>query len=202
MLIAALAYVMGWSYAATYFAAFGVGLISLDIPHHFYLVYGFRVIVDHVWIVLALYAAMVLAGWWLRRRWDTIRQAVAIAAPPAVLLLFLGSYLVADLNARKAFQSQSVSSYRDYPRVAVWLQDNPTHGHADDVTARQIVIDLSNGCHRLVIDDGSKLLLISPHADFPTAQLGVVHVPINRVRMWRIAPHNRNCDAERPAASQ
>ena len=29
VLIAALTYVMGWSYAATYFDAFGVGLVSL-----------------------------------------------------------------------------------------------------------------------------------------------------------------------------
>ena len=192
-LIAALTYVMGWAYAATYFAAFGVGLIALDIPHQFFFVYGFRVIVDHVWIVLPLYAALALAGWWPRRHWNTIRQPVVIAGPLAVLLLFLGSYFLADYNAGKAFQSQRASDYPDYPRVAVWLQGDVTHGRAHDAADRQSADDLTKGCYRLMLDDGSKLLLISPHPDFLTAQPGVTHVPIERVRLWRILPHHRSC---------
>ena len=144
--------------------------------------------------MLALYAALVLAGRWLRRRWNTIRRFVIVAAPLAVLLLFLGAYVLADFNARKEFQSQSASDYPDYPRVAVWLHDTSAHGRADDPAAPQIADDLTKGCYRLMMDDGSKLLLISTRSDFRTTRPGVLHVPIDRVRLWRILPHNRSCD--------
>lgn len=193
VLIAALTYVMGWVYAATYFAAFGVGLVSLDIPHQFFFVYGFQVIVDHVWIVLALYAVLVLAGWGLRRHCNTMRQPVIVAGPVAVLLLFLGSYFLAASNARKDFQSQSSANYPEYHRVAVWLQNDTTHDGPGDAATRQIADDLTKGCYRLMMDDGSKLLLISPHPDFPTTGPGVTHVPIDQVRLWRILPHRGSC---------
>ena len=193
VLIAALTYVMGWAYAATYFAAFGVGLVSLNIPHQYFFVYGFHVVLDYVWIVLPLYVALVLVGWRVRRRCNTIRELVIVAAPLAVLLLFLGSYLLAGFNARREYQSQSAADFPDYPRVAVWLQGNTTDHRPADATARRIADDLTKGCYRLMMADGNKLLLISTHRDFRTTRLGVTHVPINTVRLWRILPHYRSC---------
>ena len=38
-LIAAWLYVAGWTYALHYFARFEVGLLALDIPHEYYLMY-------------------------------------------------------------------------------------------------------------------------------------------------------------------
>ena len=156
-LVAGLTYIMGWAFAQAYFAEFGVGLIALDIPHQYFFVYGFRVVLDSAWIVLSVYAILILAAWRLRSRFHANPELSLAAMPLLVLLLFVGSYHLADSDGMRKFESQRDRDYPAFPRVEVWLHgstaDDPTVSRRMEVMSHE----LAGGCYRLLLDNGDTL---------------------------------------------
>ena len=68
----AIVYATRWIYAYHYFANFQLGLLSLDIPGEYHLIYGFLVLRDW-WFLVLPYIALVLLisylktkSWWKR----------------------------------------------------------------------------------------------------------------------------------------
>ncbi len=121
-LMTALIYVMGWSYAYAYYAAFNLGLLSIDIPGQYFIIYGFWVLRDNWWLFLIYF---VIAGaWWGVRRCRWFRNDLAVALVPLLILaLFIGAYQLARHSAVQRFQAQQQEDYSAYPQVKIWLKD-------------------------------------------------------------------------------
>ncbi|MDM8546107.1 hypothetical protein QUF61_06400 [Candidatus Venteria ishoeyi] len=187
-LMTALIYVIGWSYAYAYYAAFNLGLLSIDIPGQYFIIYGFWVLSDHWWLLL-LYLGIV-AIWWLLRKRPRIQHALATALVPILILaLFVGAYQLARYSAVQHFQAQQQQDYPAYPRVKIWLKDK-----VQQPPDLQVVSDaLPKGCYRLLLQSGRQALLFYTYQDKPGLQPAVLHIPMGEVRALRVLPQYGSC---------
>ena len=185
---------MGWSSANAYFEAFDVGLLSLNIPNHYFLVYGFRVLRDYAYIILPLYIIVVVGAWMLRSRFRSIENFALLVVPLLLLLLFVASYVLGDMSGRKEFQIQKSEDFPFYPRVKVWVDIEPDEGDLPSRSFLETANVLVQGCFRLLLEDDKKLTLFHTNVDFGNTYYAVTHVPIDGVRAWRTLPYRSSCE--------
>ena len=84
-LLAALLYATGWSYALHFFDQFHLGLTQLKLPTQYYLMVGFRVLLEYAAWLLPILPGLAAATLVLRLRRPTwLRPALAKTSKPTV----------------------------------------------------------------------------------------------------------------------
>ncbi len=198
-LATALVYVAGWTYALNYFANFGAGLLSLDIPREYFFLYGFWVFRDSWWLVL-LYIGVVALSIWIKgssmlqgigRGWRTALMALL---PILFLGMVAGVEQVGREFANAQYRTQADARFAGYPQARVWLKDE---GIADE-RLKQAVNDLAASCYRLLIRDKEKLYLFHPPPNATAVHLALLDVPLDAVRAVRVLPDAGDCPSEVP----
>ncbi len=184
-----LIYVTGWAYAYAYFEKFHLGLLSIDIPGQYYIIYGFWVLRDHWWLI---FVYLGLIGLWRRygrygRHPRIDRGIVAALIPLLILSFFIGAYQLARYSAAGAFQAQQQQDYPAYPRVRLWLKDR------QEPALQAVAEQLPKGCYRLLLQSRGQAMLFYSHKDTPRAHLAILQIPMSQVRAMRILPQYRSC---------
>ncbi len=128
-LIAAWLYSAGWTYALHYFRRFEVGLLALEIPHEYYLMYGFWVLKDWWWVVM-IAVVLILLGW----LWHPVRSAYRQWPNRLLLVLVCLAFFVAPVygvtTANRRYEAWSAKDFAPYPRIKVWLKHTPQEAPA------------------------------------------------------------------------
>ncbi len=186
-LAGALVYATGWTYAFHYFDRFGLGLLELGIPHHYFLMYGFWVFKAWWWLWVLLYAiAMVLLlglhGWSRREGWIGILAKQAQVA--LVLLAFaLGGWLARE-QAGDYYAAQQAQGFSAFPHVRVWPKDVK----AEDESLRAFYAALPQGAYRLLLHGKQRIYLIKPPHDGLPVRLAVSELPLAHIESLRVLP--------------
>jgi hypothetical protein len=153
ILIAALIYAAGWSYAYHWYDRFDLGLIGLGIPVEYHFMYGFWVIQSFWWLVLLIAAVLAVALLF----WDRVGRVLVSAAPVWVPLAFVIFYLLGAGAAGGDYRDHKDSGFQRYPWVRVWTE--PDTGVAKLDLIRQ---DLAEGKYRLRLQTDQSLYLTKP----------------------------------------
>jgi hypothetical protein len=178
VLITALIYAAGWSYAYHWYDRFDLGLIGLGIPSEYHFMYGFWVAQSFWWLVLVL-ATLLTA---VLAFWGRVGPLLVLSTPIWVPLAFVLVYLLGANSAEDDYRDHKISGFQRYPWVRAWME--PVTGDSKLDAARQ---DLAAGKYRLLLQSGQSLYLIKPKdaGEMPTLQ-----VPKSRVRALRRIPTN------------
>ncbi len=187
-LVAAWLYVAGWTYARHYFRRFEVGLLGLDIPHEYYLMYGSWVVKRWWWAVLIMVLIALISYYWppVRGFWLGRGRPLAVVL---VCVAFLLAPFLGRQSAHAYYERWSGADFRPYPRVKVWLKPNAQ----DPAVMQAIAEDLPEGCHRLLLQSKSALYVFRPRADVSPLQLAVTALPLSEVRSVRVIPQYDSC---------
>ena len=178
----------GWTYALHYFRRFEVGLLALEIPHEYYLMYGSWVVRSWGWAA-GIVAALTLIG----VSWRPVRVLSQGRGRPLVVVLACVVLVLAPLLGRQSahehYETWSAADFQPYPRVKVWLKPE-----AQDLDAMQDLAEtLPLGCHRLLVQSQSALFVFRPRAGVSHLQLAVLAIPLSEVRSMRVIPHYDSC---------
>ncbi len=184
-----LIYVTGWGYAYNYFEYFNLGLLSVNIPGQYFIMYGFGVLREHGWLPVAY--LVIVAVWWASGKYtQSLQSIIAILMPIVILLLFVGAYQLASESAKEDFLAQRDSHYAAYPSAKIWLKS----GKETEQTKLQAIADsLSSGCYRLLLENQGKALLFYSHEDMHDVQPTVLHIPTGQIRAMQILSQRKNC---------
>lgn len=192
VLIAALVYVAGWSYAERYFAHFQLGLLALEVPLEYYFVYGVQVLGHRWWLALAGAVLAVPLGGLLPpttrpNRW------LRVGALALVLALFLAMRWLGSATGSHSYRQQQARDFPDSPRVRLWLKPGGASS-PEEASLAELAAALPQGCHRLLLQNRSTLWLIRPRQGAPQAQVAVLTVPMAEVRALRVVPEFTSCE--------
>ena len=183
----ALIYATGWTYAFQYFDHYGLGLLGLDIPREYLLMYGFRVFKAWWWLVIGYYllALAILSGLygWSHRsdRGGILARQVQVVL---VLIAFMASGWLARKQASDYYAEQQVKGLTAFPYVRVW----PKQKDKLDQSLQILYGALPKGDYRLLLQDKQRLYLIKPPQDGKPARLAVTEVALGAVDLVRIIP--------------
>jgi hypothetical protein len=178
ILMTALIYAAGWSYAYHWYDRFDLGLIGLGIPSEYHFMYGFWVARSFWWLVLLLAALLTVALLF----WGRVGPVLVSATPVWIPLAFVTVYLLGAAVAGDDYRDHKDSGLQRYPWVRVWTEPDRA---ATKLQAVQQ--DLADGKYRLLLQTDQSLYLIKPKGagEMPTLQ-----VPQDRVRALRRIPTN------------
>ncbi|CAN2043202.1 conserved membrane hypothetical protein [Candidatus Magnetomoraceae bacterium gMMP-1] len=190
--VASLLYVAGWAFAYNYFDKFGVGLLSLDLPKEYYIIYGFWTI-QNQWAVLlyilAFYVIISLAPIEftvnLHENMNRFKALTFILLVLLAVLIFSIDYKLGERTAENIFEKQRAGDYSAYPRVEVHLSEKAA-GISDRV-------NLEKGCYRLLLENKGRLFVFRSFAKMPGADLATLVIPESQVEAWNILPHRNSC---------
>ena len=196
-LATALDYATGWIYAYHYFANFQLGILSLDIPAEYYLMYGVIVFRDWWFLALPLLAVALLVPYLSRQAWwkrylTNVLSGINRGIPLfALLLCLLGLvFVLGESTANRDYRQQRTDDFPNYPRARVWLKS----GNSEDAVYKALSMQLPLGCYRLLLQSADKLYLFLPPAHQPPARLAVVEVALGEVAALRILPQYGSCE--------
>ncbi|WP_089725057.1 hypothetical protein [Candidatus Thiosymbion oneisti] len=180
ILIAALVYVGGWSYAYHWYDYFELGLIGLDIPFRYHFMYGFWVLQSYWWLVL-LIALLLVAVLVFRAR---LAPILVPATPLWIFLAFLSFYSLGKFTADARYWDHQASGFRNYSWVRVWIK--PDSGDLP-TKLQKVQQDLAEGDkYRLLLETVHALYLIRPDQD--ADKIPTLQVQRDRVRAMRRIP--------------
>ncbi|MFN3077941.1 MAG: hypothetical protein ABT940_13920 [Alphaproteobacteria bacterium] len=191
-LAGALLYLIGWGFAAEYYARFGLGLAGFDIPREYFFAWGMTVLMEGWGLLLIGWAVPVcVAIRWGSRAWQMLVWSVCLVG------LAWSASSLAHRHGRQVADNSLAAGLPGLPNVELTLREDgpskegafPAAGEAD---LRQ---QLKSGCWRLLIQDRRRLWLIRPVAGVPDAWPAVDMVPLRRVVRMRVLPRPvRSCD--------
>lgn len=196
ILVAALLYTAGWTYAYDYFANFRVGVLALEIPLEYFFIYGLWVFQQSwLWVVGIGLPVWLMAAWnwrWSQRSrswWQVVAQLLAV-----VLLvgLFGGSALLGRIQAEAYFAVQRKTDYADFSRVKVQLKAAPQGLFGTQSKEK----GLANGCYRLLLQNRDKIFLFRSFHSIPDAALPVEVVSFDEIASMTILPQSNSCEEE------
>lgn len=183
----ALVYATGWTYAFHYLDHFGLGLLGLDIPREYFLMYGFQVFKAWWWLTIGYYLlalAMLsgLHGWGHRPDWAGIlaREGQVVL----VLIAFITSGWLARKQADNYYTEQQMKGFTAFPYVRVW----PKQKNSANQSLQALYGALPKGHYRLLLQDKQRLYLIKPPRDGKPARLAVTEVAQEAVDLVRVLP--------------
>ncbi len=187
-LIAVWLYVLGWTYALHYFARFEVGLLALEIPYEYYLMYGSWVVRSRWGAVATLVTVMLLVGLWQPIR-ALYRKAVLYLFLVLAATAFSLAPTLASDTANQHYKAWSHQGFQRYPSVKVWIKSTT----AKSREIEQLTQALPEGCHRVLLHSKNKLFLFRPRLGANQARLAVVVLPLSEVQALRIIPEFESC---------
>ena len=183
----ALIYATGWTYAFQYFDHLGLGLLGLDIPREYLLMYGFQVFKAWWWLVIGYYllALAILSGLhgWSRRpdRGGILARQVQVVL---VLIAFIASGWLARKQAADYYAEQQGKGFTAFPYVRVW----PKQKNNADQSLQMLYGALPKGDYRLLLQDKQRLYLIKLPRDGKPARLAVAELAQEAVDLVRVIP--------------
>lgn len=204
-LLAALLYTAGWSFAYHYYEHFHLGLIGLDIPKEYFIVYSFWVIKGELFFAFAALVVTVLLYFMVRlcfqkagkgpksRKLNEKRGvsrgnqgfflALGLFLTPIVILsMFWQFYYLGNQCAASLFEKQVREDFPSYPRVKVWLTEEALEG------MKPRTEEWANGCYRLLLRGKEHLYLFYPEGKSPTEI-----IPQSNVKAVRVLPQYHSC---------
>lgn len=193
-IFSAMIYLAGWSFVNTYFKNFGIGLLELNLPHEFVLVYGGWVIQDYG--IRTLFLSLVcgctlLAVFLLTRRYFPrlvsgfeTRFFVLLIAPMILALASILLYSYGRFSANNRFYQHQSHGFKDFPSVEIVLKDPVHFEHAEQ---------LRKGCYRSVLNHSGRIYLIFATEQAPD-KVAVIVLPDEQVRSIHILPFSRICE--------
>ena len=189
-LIAAILYTAGWSFAYFYYDFFNVGLLTLEVPVEYFLVYSMWVLQDNYTHAAIAYGVFILflVLPLLTGRFHWLLLLLFFVLVPA---LFYASYTVGKDSAEKRFYAQRQKDYPTYARVKVWLKPSVNR---EDIT-KEMAKDLQKGCYRLLLQNKDKIFLFYTLHNAP-ADLPITIIPLNEVENLKILPHYQSCKGD------
>ena len=165
-IIIALLYTAGLSYAYHYFAEFHLGLLGLEIPQAYFLLYGFQVIRNRVFSVLLCIIGSIGIYFLLRFLWrrsaghslsgeegDTgpenagggrlllLRIAILAGSPICLLLLFIVFSRIGASTGRSVYARELRNDFPSYARVKIRLK-----GEQNAWSEEWAAVKSSNSC--------------------------------------------------------
>jgi hypothetical protein len=110
IIVFALLYTAGWSFAYHYFGHFNVGLSALELPKEDYFIFSYCVIADHKGLLFFGVVSFLVMSWgWIYtiRQWVTNTSTrfylLLMILPIVILTLFAVSYRLGTLSADLRF---------------------------------------------------------------------------------------------------
>ena len=194
-LLAALTYVAGWTRAYHYFANFGLGLLMLEIPERYYLMYGFWVFKDwwtELVIVFAFaYVLIVILYNYYRESWISAQLPKWREKLPllpklvqifVILLIFLLGWFLAVMSADQYYQGQQRKQFADYPHIWVWMKKSSP----EDDTLKRVYAALPQGGYRLLLQNEDKLFIFKPPKGGKSAHIAITELAMSNVETLRV----------------
>lgn len=194
-LATAINYATGWIYADYYFANFQLGLLGLDIPAEYHLMYGFLVFLDWWFFVLPSTVLVLLIYYlwitpWGKRHLVPHKTQGKRLMPLFILLLCLIALGLGKATAKSKYREQLTQDFPSYPQTRVWLK-SPSN---EDSEYKTLAAQLPKGCYRLLLQNADKLYLFRSPAHNSPARLAVIEIALDEVAAMRILPSHENCD--------
>jgi len=189
LLVAAVVYVAGWTYAYHYFGHFGLGLLTLEIPLEYFFMYGFWVFKAWWWLVLA-YGLLVSPILLHEPRLLPLRSLLRQERPfllkhlqgILVLLAFVLAWALAVGWAGSFYREQQAAGFTAYPHVRVWPKESP-----EDVKLKAFYEALPTGIYQLLLQNRDTLFLIKVPRGGERSRVGAVNVlALSEVRALRV----------------
>jgi len=195
-LFGALLFCAGWSFAYKYFSFFHVGILSIDIPYHYFFLYGFWVIMDNIpWLILlSLFYFPVTFSVSFIGNISFLKTARPQKAITGIITIFIivSSFIVANKLAYKTagtrYLTEKKNDYISYPNIKVWMKNSGKE--TEDV--KKIHKTLQRGSYRLLMQDSKNLFLFYSFKDNSAAKLPTVTVPLHAVNYMKILPQYKS----------
>ncbi len=205
ILLISMFYTAGWSFAYHYFEYFHLGLVGLDIPKEYLLMYSYWAAkANFFWVVLLLF--LMGGGHFLFRFviGKKIQTLTASGSPRSdiwlnlfqiglvlltvlvILLMFWMFYWFGYRAADKTYAEQTSQDFPSYPRVRVWVSTE----NKKDISSG-IIQEWQKGCYRLLLRNKDNLYLFYWGGDGEKTPTDIV--PINKVVAVRVLPLYKGC---------
>lgn len=186
-------YTAGWSYAYRWFSEFELGLIGLDIPHEYLLLYGFFTLRGALWVPILVMVAGVVV-WWLISQattssaWqDEVPTFLWRTALIWLLLAFLIAAHLGEAQGARDYRRHYDQGFARFPLAQVWVKPG--------ALTSKLTNDLANLKYRVLFHGKGldKLYLIKdPRVDAqgrPSGAPPTLVIPVGSLQAWRLAKH-------------
>jgi len=193
IIVFALLYTAGWSFASHYFGHFNVGLSALELPKENFLIYSYWVISDHkglLFFCVVNFLGLIWALVFTIHQWVTHPSArfylTLMIFPFIILILFAISYRLGTLSADIRFKAQKADSYPAYPSIEIF--------QTDGASPKQLTESLTSGCYRQLIQNKDKVFVFKPIKSVPQSELSTLVIPMSQLHGMRLLPERKLCD--------
>jgi hypothetical protein len=193
IIVFAILYTAGWSFAYHYFGHFNVGLSALELPKEDYFIYSYWVISDHkgklFFGTISLLVITCGCAYMIRQciKMSSIRiYLYCIALPIVILSVFAVSYRLGTATALHRFIAQREAYYPDYHNIEIF--------QTSGATPKQLTQSLTSGCYRQLIQNKDKVFIFKPIKSVPQADVSTLVIPISQVHSMRLLPIHKRCD--------
>ncbi len=187
-LFGALIYTTGWTYAYHYFGHFKLGLLTTEIPNHYFLMYGFWVLKTWWWLVALFYLLFIFSTLYLKPVLKNSSEKGRILALHlqnlAILIAFVLAWWLAVKQAQDYYLEQQHQGFTAYPLVRVWPKTTES-GHEK---LRNLYQTLPKAEYRLLLQTREKLFLIKPPQDRKPARPAILQLNQLETNAMKILP--------------
>ncbi len=174
----ALLYAMGWGFALGYYQRFGLGLMGIEIPKEFIVIWGGLTLTEGwVGVTAVLLLPAFVAHWrGAGRRWTVGLGLVGLVA-------FTGlAVFCSRQHGRAVAERQWADGLPGLPNVQITLVAD--EAATDEAWTKR----LGEGCQRLLLQDKSRIWLIRPVLGANGAWPAVDELPQDKVMRLRLLP--------------
>ena len=175
----AITYLLGWTYASTWFDSFNVGMIGLNLSLEYVLNYGFWVIKNQWECALILLTSPIL-GYYIWRRY--IRQKLSdiaiVLLPTAMLCLFIATYEVGQIAADSQLEVEQ-ATYNSLPYVKVLLNQKDPENEKTIKLSEQ----LQSREYKLLLQTKDHIYLFKPTTQ---AKPATIVIPFSQIKSMKI----------------
>jgi hypothetical protein len=183
-------YLTGAIYAYHYFLNLRIPPLMVEIPREHYLLYGGFVVRQFMPWVLALAVLLVAAAAvWRRYRFDAGPMKAPLIAVALLAAFWLG-HEAGVIAAEQNFLALRDDGFRDFDRIEVYPRDASMVVQEKSPWATP---ELHTGCYRLLLSDQTRMFLVRPVQDAPTAEVTLVVLPWDEIGSTKMLPPGSNC---------
>ena len=193
IIVFALLYTAGWSFAYHYFGHFNVGLSALELPKEDYFIFSYWVIADHKGLLFFGVVSFFVMSWgWIYtiRLWVTNTSTrfylLLMILPIVILTLFAISYRLGTSSADIRFNAQKAKHYYSYPSIEIFQKKG--------ASPTQLTQSLTSGCYRQLIQNKDKVFVFRPIKSVPQLEISTLVIPMSQVHSMRLLPERKLCD--------
>ena len=180
-------YLSGWTYAYHYFYRFGLGLLELNIPDQYFLIYGLWIYKAWWWLFIAFYGLSIFFVkklYILAKTQNYVSHFVRLTQIGIVIAVFFLSCALARKEALDFYETQQSMDFSASPRIRVWTKQTTSK----NPLLKRFYKAVPDGEHRLILQNQERLYLIAPPRDGKPARIAVSVIPLANIEAWRVLP--------------